>query len=131
MPSKRTNDSVDRILEELSHQQAREVVRDSVNDRKVDEILRSVGIDASAPGTGHTALGPIGKEDLPAVEIDGSEVETADRFSTAVLDDILRDLPSMQKLHHEKPPAAPARTQPAPRPAARPAQPVRLAVDDL
>lgn len=127
MPSKRTNDSVDRILEELSHQQAREVVRDSVNDRKVDEILRSVGIDASAPGTGHTALGPIGKEDLPAVEIDGSEVETADRFSTAVLDDILRDLPSMQKLHHEKPPAAPARTQPAPRPAARPAQPVRPA----
>ena len=39
MPSKRTNDSVDRILEELSHQQAREVVRDSVNDRNVDEIL--------------------------------------------------------------------------------------------
>ena len=37
MPSKRTNDSVDRILQELSVQQTRDVVRDSVNDRKVDE----------------------------------------------------------------------------------------------
>ena len=30
MPSKRTNDSVDRILEELSHEQAERGIRDSV-----------------------------------------------------------------------------------------------------
>ena len=44
MPSKRTNDSVDRILEDLNIQQAQAGLRDSVTDRQVDEILRSVGI---------------------------------------------------------------------------------------
>ena len=44
MPSKRTNDSVDRILEELNMQQAQAGLRDSVTDHQVDEILRSVGI---------------------------------------------------------------------------------------
>lgn len=39
MPSKRTNDSVDRILEELSHEQAERGIRDSVTDRQVDAIL--------------------------------------------------------------------------------------------
>ena len=48
MPSKRTNDSVDRILEELNMQQAQAGLRDSVTDHQVDEILRSVGI-TSAP----------------------------------------------------------------------------------
>ena len=48
MPSKRTNDSVDRILEDLNIQQAQAGLRDSVTDRQVDEILRSVGI-TSAP----------------------------------------------------------------------------------
>ena len=48
MPSKRTNDSVDRILEDLNIQQAQAGLRDSVTDRQVDEILRSVGIN-SAP----------------------------------------------------------------------------------
>ena len=76
MPSKRTNDSVDRILQELSVQQTRDVVRDSVNDRKVDEILRSVGLDTDTLGTAHGGLGPIGQEDLPAVEIDGSDATT-------------------------------------------------------
>ena len=41
MPSKRTNDSVDRILEELSHEQAERGIRDSVTDRQVDAILQS------------------------------------------------------------------------------------------
>ena len=40
MPSKRTNDSVDRILEELSHEQAERGIRDSVTDRQVDAILK-------------------------------------------------------------------------------------------
>lgn len=48
MPSKRTNDSVDRILEDLNIQQAQAGLRDSVTDRQVDEILRGVGI-TSAP----------------------------------------------------------------------------------
>ena len=117
MPSKRTNDSVDRILAELSHQQTRDDVRESLNDRKVDEILRSVGIDTGTPG-GNGTLGPIGREDLPAVEIDGSDAEAEDRFSTAVLDDILGDLPSVKKMKK----AAPRAEAPAqPRPAARPA----------
>ena len=101
MPSKRTNDSVERILEELSHQQARDGVRDSVNERKVDEILKSVGIDTAAPGSSHDALGPIGKEDLPQVEVSGGVSE--DRFSTAVLDDLLGDLPSMKLLKKQTP----------------------------
>ena len=131
MPSKRTNDSVDRILQELSVQQTRDVVRDSVNDRKVDEILRSVGLDTDTLGTAHGGLGPIGQEDLPAVEIDGSDVTTDDRFSTAVLDDILRDLPTMKKLRKDRPaarqPAQPVRPtrQEAPAQQAQPARPAR------
>ncbi|MBM6716037.1 hypothetical protein H6B15_05125 [Gemmiger formicilis] len=101
MPSKRTNDSVERILEELSHQQARDGVRDSVNERKVDEILKSVGIDTATPGASHDSLGPIGKEDLPQVEVSGGVAE--DRFSTAVLDDLLGDLPSMKLLKKKSP----------------------------
>ena len=134
MPSKRTNDSVDRILQELSVQQTRDVVRDSVNDRKVDEILRSVGLDTDTLGTAHGGLGPIGQEDLPAVEIDGSDATTDDRFSTAVLDDILRDLPTMKKLRKDRPaarqpaqPVRPTRQEAPAQPARQPAQPVRPA----
>lgn len=116
MPSKRTNDSVERILEELSHQQARDGVRDSVNERKVDEILKSVGIDTAAPGTSQDSLGPIGKEDLPRVEVSGGMAE--DRFSTAVLDDLLSDLPSMKFLKKK----TSSRTQPQPAPQAKPVQ---------
>ena len=49
MPSKRTNDSVDRILEDLNMQQAEAGLRDSVTDHQVDEILRSVGISVETP----------------------------------------------------------------------------------
>ena len=48
MPSKRTNDSVDRILQELSVQQTAAGVSETVTDHQIDEILRSVGI-SSAP----------------------------------------------------------------------------------
>lgn len=141
MPSKRTNDSVEQILQELSHQQARDGVRDSVNERKVDEILKSVGIDTAAPGSSQDSLGPIGAEDLPQVEISGGVAE--DRFSTTVLDDLLGDLPSMKLLKKKSPrtapskpvstapaqqpvrPAAPARRQPSARTAPQPEQPVR------
>lgn len=123
MPSKRTNDSVERILEELSHQQARDGVRDSVNERKVDEILKSVGIDTAMPGTSQDMLGPIGKEDLPQVEVSGGVAE--DRFSTAVLDDLLGDLPSMKFLKKKTPPRTQAKAAQSAQtaPSARRAQP--------
>ena len=57
MPSKRTNDSVDRILEDLNIQQAQAGLRDSVTDRQVDEILRSVGI-TTAPAQPAPDRGP-------------------------------------------------------------------------
>ena len=44
MPSKRTNDSVDAILQELDHRQTAATVQGSVADRQVDDILRSVGV---------------------------------------------------------------------------------------
>ncbi len=47
MPSKRTNDSVDRILADLNQRQAADGVRASVTDHQVDEILRSVGISTA------------------------------------------------------------------------------------
>ena len=47
MPSKRTNDSVDRILQDLNQQQTAAGVQDTVTDHQVDEILRSVGISTT------------------------------------------------------------------------------------
>ena len=112
MPSKRTNDSVDRILEELSHEQAERGIRDSVTDRQVDAILQSLGHGSMAePSGGGSALGPIQKEDLPDITLGkGNNFNTEDRFSTAVLDDLLGDLPSMRAAKKNKPaPAATAR----------------------
>lgn len=48
MPSKRTNDSVDRILQDLNRQQTAAGVQDSVTEHQVDEILRSVGISTTS-----------------------------------------------------------------------------------
>ena len=47
MPSKRTNDSVDRILQDLNQQQTAAGVQNTVTDHQVDEILRSVGISTT------------------------------------------------------------------------------------
>ncbi len=102
MPGKRTNDSVDRILEELGRKQNAEGVRDSVNDRQVDAILESLGM--GPVGSTGDPLGPIEQADLPHVELAGGT--TQDRFPTAVLDDLLRDLPSARL----RTPAAPAPT---------------------
>ena len=86
MPSKRTNDSVDRILEELSHEQAERGIRDSVTDRQVDAILQSLGHGSMEESSGGgSALGPIQKEDLPDITLGkGNNFNTEDRFSTAV-----------------------------------------------
>ena len=51
MPGKRTNDSVDKILEELNRQQLDQGLRSSLNDQQVDDILRSVGIPVDSPST--------------------------------------------------------------------------------
>ena len=58
MPGKRTNDSVDKILEELNRQQLDQGLRTSLNDQQVDDILRSVGIPVDNPGTAHTPPSP-------------------------------------------------------------------------
>ena len=102
MPSKRTNDSVDRILEELNMQQAQAGLRDSVTDHQVDEILRSVGI-TTAPAQ------PV-PDRSPASGADGG------------LDALLQ-----QPAAAVQPAPRPARpTQPAPyTPARQPVQPVQ------
>ena len=81
MPSKRTNDSVDRILEELSHEQAERGIRDSVTDRQVDAILQSLGHGSMEESSGGgSALGPIQKEDLPDITLGkGNNFNTEDR----------------------------------------------------
>lgn len=102
MPSKRTNDSVDRILAELGREQAAASVRNSVNDHQVDDILRSLDI-----ATDTSVLLP---EGTPAAE--DSEVDA-----------LLADLPSLQGMSRPAAPAAPQPARPAqPGPAARPAQ---------
>ena len=114
MPSKRTNDSVDRILEDLNMQQAEAGLRDSVTDHQVDEILRSVGISVETPQP--PARG-------------GAAFSAADG-----LDDLLRTPRPQQPAPQPKraapytaqPSAAPQpRVQPAPQPVqpAAPAQP--------
>lgn len=102
MPSKRTNDSVDRILEDLNIQQAQAGLRDSVTDRQVDEILRSVGITT-----------------VPAQPVpDRSPASGADGGLDALL---------QQPAAAVQPAPRPARpTQPAPyTPARQPVQPVQ------
>lgn len=124
MPSKRTSDSVNRILEELSHEQAERGIRDSVTDRQVDAILQSLGHGGTAqPPSGGSALGPIQKEDLPDITLGkGNNFNTEDRFSTAVLDDLLGDLPSMRAAKKSKQASAAAarRASPAPEPVIEP-----------
>ncbi len=103
MPSKRTNDSVDRILEDLNMQQAEAGLRDSVTDHQVDEILRSVGI-STAPA-----------QPMP---------QNFDFDSTDGLDDLLK-APAKPASRQEQtvPPRQPAPAPSRPAAAARPAAP--------
>ena len=102
MPSKRTNDSVDRILEDLNIQQAQAGLRDSVTDRQVDEILRSVGI-TTAPAQ------PV-PDRSPASGADGGLDALLQQPAAAV----------------QPAPRTARQTQPAPyTPARQPAQPVQ------
>ena len=102
MPSKRTNDSVDRILEDLNIQQAQAGLRDSVTDRQVDEILRSVGIT--------TAPAQPAPDRSPAPGADGGLDALLQQPAAAV----------------QSAPRPARQTQPAPyAPARQPAQPVQ------
>ena len=91
MPSKRTNDSVDRILADLNQRQAADGVRASVTDHQVDEILRSVGISTT----------PLQNTPTQDSQIAFSDFSGPDDF-----DEIMRSNPP--------PPRAAPRTPPAP-----------------
>ena len=108
MPSKRTNDSVDRILEDLNIQQAQAGLRDSVTDHQVDEILRSVGISTA-----------------PAQPVQGGFAFEADDDLGALLNDP-GPAPSQAAPQPRQAASAPRPVQPAPQPTApqtRPAAP--------
>ena len=108
MPSKRTNDSVDRILEDLNIQQAQAGLRDSVTDHQVDEILRSVGIST-----------------VPAQPVQGGFAFEAGDDLDALLNDP-GPAPSQAAPQPRQAASAPRPVQPAPQPTtpqARPAAP--------
>ena len=108
MPSKRTNDSVDRILEDLNIQQAQAGLRDSVTDHQVDEILRSVGISTA-----------------PAQPVQGGFAFEAGDDLDALLNDP-GPAPSQAAPQPRQAASAPRPVQPAPQPTApqtRPAAP--------
>ncbi len=108
MPSKRTNDSVDRILQDLNQQQTAAGVQNTVTDHQVDEILRSVGIST-------TPLHGTPEQDH---KIAFSGLDDLDGF------DDLRSPAPVQPRQTASP--APGRTT-ASRPAAQPAQPAQAA----
>lgn len=111
MPSKRTNDSVDRILQDLNQQQTAAGVQNTVTDHQVDEILRSVGIST-------TPLHGTPEQDH---KIAFSGLDDLDGF-----DDLRSPAPAQPR---QTAAPAPSRTT-APRPAAQPvqtAQPARQA----
>lgn len=97
MPGKRTNDSVDKILEELNRQQLDQGLRTSLNDQQVDDILRSVGIPVDSPGTVQTPQ---------SQDVD------------ALLADLIPGTAPRQAAPVQEPPrpAAPSYTPPAPAP---------------
>ena len=93
MPSKRTNDSVERILEELNQQQEAKGIRDGVTDRNVDEILRSIPRSGAHPDNTTVQLGPIPQNEMPKVEVSADVADPESRFSTQTIDALLADLP--------------------------------------
>lgn len=117
MPSKRTNDSVDRILADLNQRQAADGVRASVTDHQVDEILRSVGISTT----------PLQGTPAQDSQIAFSDLDGPDEF-----EDLLRSTPASQPAPAPRRTAEPARSaaplrqNPAPA-ASRPAAPAQTA----
>ena len=97
MPGKRTNDSVDKILEELNRQQLDQGLRSSLNDQQVDDILRSVGIPVDSPS-----------------KVQSPQSQDVD----ALLADLIPGAAPRQAAPVQEPPrpAAPSYTPPAPAP---------------
>ena len=118
MPSKRTNDSVDRILQELNQQQTAAGVQDSVTDHQVDEILRSVGISAaplqSTPEQDHR-IAFSGLDDLDGLETPYAGAPAAQPAAPAAVPP--RTAPAPQVPVRQQAPAQPQ--APAPQPAPR------------
>ena len=129
MPSKRTNDSVEQILEDLNREQAAKGIRDGVTDSNVDEILRSIP-RSTAPVDDITAtLGPIPEADMPKVEVSADLKDPEARFSTQTINDLLGDLPIFQNSGTtavpppvRRPQAPPQQTRTAPATARTPAR---------
>ena len=112
MPSKRTNDSVDRILADLNQRQAADGVRASVTDHQVDEILRSVGISTT----------PLQNTPTQDSQIAFSDFSGPDDF-----DEIMRSA-GATSAPTSMPAPAPRRTTETPR-AAAPQRPVQSVPD--
>ena len=112
MPSKRTNDSVDRILADLNQRQAADGVRASVTDHQVDEILRSVGISTT----------PLQNTPTQDSQIAFSDFSGPDDF-----DEIMRSA-GATSAPASMPAPAPRRTTETPR-AAAPQRPVQSVPD--
>lgn len=112
MPSKRTNDSVDRILADLNQRQAADGVRASVTDHQVDEILRSVGISTT----------PLQNTPTQDSQIAFSDFSGPDDF-----DEIMRSA-GATSAPASMPAPAPRRTAETPR-AAAPQRPVQSVPD--
>ncbi|HJD20945.1 MAG TPA: hypothetical protein H9915_03905 [Candidatus Gemmiger faecigallinarum] len=113
MPSKRTNDSVERILQELNREQEAKGIRDGVTDSNVDEILRSIP-RSTAPADDVTAtLGPIPDADMPKVEVSADLADPESRFSTQAINELLADLPIFQQQNGASRPSGQPAAQPA------------------
>ena len=106
MPSKRTNDSVERILQELNQQQEAKGIRDGVNESNVDEILRSIPRSGAHPDDATVQLGPIPESEMPKVEVSADVADPEDRFSTQAIDALLSDLPIFRKEEAVRHPSA-------------------------
>ena len=138
MPSKRTNDSVERILQELNREQEAKGIRDGITDSNVDDILRTIPRSTAPEDTFTATLGPISDADMPAVEVSGDLKDPESRFSTQAINDLLADLPIFQNqaaadaahipASGRTAASAPARQASSARPAQTPAQaPTRAA----
>lgn len=107
MPSKRTNDSVDRILQDLNQQQTAAGVQSTVTDHQVDEILRSVGISTAplhgTPEQDHK-IAFSGMDDLDGFEDLRPAQVTRPRQAAAVQ----RPAPAARSAVQPAQPAAPA-----------------------
>ena len=121
MPSKRTNDSVDRILADLNQRQAADGVRASVTDHQVDEILRSVGISTT----------PLQNTPTQDSQIAFSDLDSPDDYEDLLRGTAPAPAPAPRRTAETALPAATQRTAPQPaytapaRPAARPVQPAQ------